>query len=331
MKEIIPGIYQMPIPIHNNPLGHTNTYLVRGTDGYLLIDAGWHSDEAFTSMKDQLDELELTFSDITRILATHVHGDHYGLVHMLKEHTSAEIITHRLEKDVLLHHHTTADEALSDIEEVFLSNGAPSDEIPMPRMQRSDMQRMQSPVLPDTTLEGGEIVSTGEFELRVIWTPGHAPGHVCLYEQEHKLLFAGDHLLPVITPNISLRPYVDGNPLGDFMNSLEELNSLDVVLVLPAHEYLYEDLQKRIGEIIHHHHQRNREIQETLKEGPKTAYQVSSRITWVPESGGVKYKDLPPMDKRMAVLETLAHLKAMLIDGEVESCTTNGMIYYSLT
>jgi glyoxylase-like metal-dependent hydrolase (beta-lactamase superfamily II) len=330
MIEIIPGIYQMQIPIHNNPLGHTNTYLVRGTGGYLLIDAGWNSGEALASMKDQLDELGLTFRDITRILATHIHGDHYGLVHTLKQHTDAEVIIHRLEKDVLLRHYTTADDTLSDIERVFLSNGAPGDEIPMPGLPARDRQRLQTPVIPDTTLEGGETISTGEFDLLVIWTPGHAPGHICLYEPVNKLLFAGDHVLPVITPNISLLPYAGDNPLGDFMKSLDTLEALDVERVLPAHESEYTDLRKRIHEIIYHNSQRNLEIKETLKDGPKTAYQVSSAITWVPESGGIRYKDLPPMDKRMAVLETLAHLKAMLVDREVESCSEEGMIYYRL-
>ena len=51
MIEIKPDIYQLQIPIHNNPLGHTNTYLIRDKDGYLLIDAGWDSEEALDNYR----------------------------------------------------------------------------------------------------------------------------------------------------------------------------------------------------------------------------------------------------------------------------------------
>ncbi|MFC1946758.1 MBL fold metallo-hydrolase [Chloroflexota bacterium] len=331
MIEIKPDIYQLQIPIHNNPLGHTNTYLIRDNDGYLLIDAGWDSEEALQAMKDQLSEVGTDLGHITRIIATHVHGDHYGLVHTLKNYTDAEITIHRREKEVLMYRYTTVYETLSDIEESWARNGAPQDELPMPDLPSRDTQRLQTPVIPDSTVEGGEIITAGDYSLQVIWTPGHAPGHICLYESDNKILFGGDHVLPVITPNISLLPYAGENPLGEFMDSLRRLDELDVELVLPAHESIYNDLHKRIEEITHHHHQRNLEIKETLKEGPKTAYQISSVITWIPESGGIKYNDLPPMHKRMAVLETLAHLKAMLVDGGVNSFSENGTDYYEIS
>ena len=329
--KVIPGIQRLKIPIPESTLRYVNVYLVEGSDGYLLVDTGWDNSTAFDSLKSQLTQIGATLEDITRILVTHVHGDHYGLVHTIKQHSQAEVIIHELEKVTLLNNYRNVDDALGRIEELFRSNGAPDDEIPIPGLPQRDRHRLATPVIPDTTLRGGETITSGEFTLRVIWTPGHSPGHVCLYEPSKKILFAGDHVLPVITPNISLQPHTGENPLGDFINSLKELSELDVELVLPAHEYTYTDLQARIGEILHHHRQRNLEILETLKDEPKTAYQISSAITWVPESGGIKYKNLAPMDKRMAVLETLAHLKAMTIEGEVEYRAYNGTIYYKQT
>jgi len=328
MTEIIPGIYQLQIPIPNNPLGYTNTYLIRGDDGCLLIDAGFDSEEALLALKNQLDEIGADFKDIIRIVVTHVHGDHYGLVHTLRHHTQAEIIVHYLEAELLTNHYKNVEDTLGQIEQLFRSNGAPDDEIPVPRFPGRDRRRLATPVMPDTTVKGGETISAGDFNLLVLWTPGHSPGHICLYEPSRKLLFAGDHILPVITPNISLQPNAGGNPLGDFINSLNKLKELDVELVLPAHEYIYTNLRARIDEIIRHHQQRNLEILETLEAGPRTAYEISQNITWVPEAGGIKYNDLPPMDKRMAVMETLAHLKAMTINGEVEKYTKNSTVVF---
>ena len=122
MNEIIPGIFRMPIPIRNNPLGATNTYLIKGNDGYLLIDAGWNSPDAFESMEHQLAEAGLTFTDIRKILVTHVHPDHYGLVPAVRERSGAEIMLHRIEKDLLLNRYSAINDALFDIETVFRRN-----------------------------------------------------------------------------------------------------------------------------------------------------------------------------------------------------------------
>ena len=330
MIEIKPGIYQLQIPIHNNPLGHTNVYLIRDNKGYFMIDAGWDSDEALQAMKDQLSEIGTDLDHLTRIVVTHVHGDHYGLVHTLKQYTEAEIIIHRREKEVLMYRYTAVYETLSDIEESWTRNGAPHNELPTPGLPARDTQRLQTPVIPDRTVEGGDILTAGDYHLKVIWTPGHAPGHICLYEPTDKILFGGDHVLPVITPNVSLLPYAGYNPLGEYMESLRKLDELDVELVLPAHENIYHDLHKRISEITHHHYQRNQEIKEALKEGFKTAYQISSVITWMPEEGGFRLKDIHPMQQRMAVLETLAHLKAMLVDEDISSNEENGTTYYKV-
>ncbi|NIN35358.1 MAG: MBL fold metallo-hydrolase, partial [Gammaproteobacteria bacterium] len=89
------------------------------------------------------------------------------------------------------------------------------------------MRRFSSITPPDITLRDREIISVDPFRLQVIWTPGHSPGHICLYEQTHKILFAGDHILPIITPNISLQPQSHSNPLGDFLNSLKKVKQLD--------------------------------------------------------------------------------------------------------
>ena len=328
MTEITPGIYQLQIPIPNNPLEYTNIYLVQGNDGYLLIDAGWNSEEAFQSLEKQLAEIGIDLKDISQIVATHAHGDHYGLVGRLKQHSQAKISLHYLEENLLTSRYTNLEETLSQTEQWFHSNGAPASELPTPRPAFVGRRRFTSPTLPDITLRGGETISAGAFNLQVLWTPGHSPGHICLYEPSQKILFAGDHVLPVITPNISLQPQSEDNPLGDFLNSLNTVRQLDVNLVLPAHENLFTNLHTRIEEITWHHQQRNFEILESLKNESKAAYQISAEITWMPALGGVRFQDLTPWDRRMAVLETLAHLKAMTIDGKVDKFSRNSIIYY---
>jgi len=331
MNEIIPGIYQLQIPIPDNPLEYTKAYLVQGDDEYLLIDTGWNDEAAFRSLKKQLAEIGINWKDISQILVTHAYRDHYGLAGRLKQLSRARISLHYREIDLLASRYQNIEEFLRQTEQWFHSHGVPSSELPTTGAALAGMGRSGTHAQPDITLRGGETISAGAFKLQVLWTPGHSPGHICLYEPNKKILFAGDHVLPIITPNISLQPQSELNPLGDFLNSLNTVKQLDVNLVLPAHEHIFTDLPTRVDEIIQHHKHRNLEILEAIKAEPKTAYNISTEITWMPELGGVRLKDLAPWDKRMAVSETLAHLQAMGDDGRVAKSHRNDILYYHRT
>lgn len=331
MTEIIPGIYQLKTPIPNNPLEYTNIYLVRGDGKHLLIDAGWNSEEALQSLTNQLTEIGVDVKDLSQIVVTHAHFDHYGLAGRLRQLSQAKIVLHYLDKNLLTPGYTNIDEFLHQTEQWFHINGVPANEMPTSRVPFAGMRKPSAVTLPDITLQGGETISTGPFNLQVVWTPGHSPGHICLYEPAHKIFFAGDHVLPVITPNISLQPQSKANPLSDFLNSLNSVKQLDVNLVLPAHEHIFSNLRARVEEIILHHELRNLEILEALNTERKTAYQISTLITWMPQLGGVRFQDLMPGDKRMAVSETLAHLQAMRVNGRVAQARQDGIIYYQHT
>lgn len=327
MTEVIPGIYQLQIPIPNNPLGYTNTYLVQGDSECFLIDPGINTDEAFDSLQRGLSEIGISIEGITQIIATHAHGDHYGLSGRVKQLSQAKILLHDADKNLVSPGALNMDELIRQFERWLQNNGVPANEMPPIWIGPTGVRKV-APTLPDIILHGGETISGGAFNFQVLWTPGHSPGHICLYEPTHKVLFSGDHILPVITPNVSIRFPSDVNPLGDFLKSLNRVKQLDVNLVLPAHEHIFSNLQTRIEEIIHHHQQRNLEILEAIKVAPKTAYEISKEITWMPELGGVSFQDLAFWDKRMAVTETLAHLEAMRFDGKVDKFTRDSTIYY---
>jgi glyoxylase-like metal-dependent hydrolase (beta-lactamase superfamily II) len=326
MTEIMTGIHQFQIPIpNNNPLGHTNSYLVHGEDKHLLIDTGWNTEEAFQSLKDQLAEAGTDFRDISQMIITHVHPDHYGLANRVRELSQAKISLHEQERELINLRYQNMDEFLRQTEEWLHINGVPDNALPpFPR-------RITTPAQPDTILQGGEKISIGIFNLEVLWTPGHAPGHICLYEPSQKILFAGDHVLPGITPNIGLQTASGLNPLGDFLNSLNELKQMDVNLILPGHEYHFTGLSARIEDVIQHHKNRISEIMQTLKNQPKTAYQVATEIIWMLDEGGARFQDLVPWDKRLAVFEAIAHLEAMRVDGMVEKFPRDTLFYYQQT
>jgi len=332
MKEVIPGIYQLQLPLpsipSNSHLGYVNAYLIQGDNEYLLIDTGWNTEEAFDSLKKQLAETGIGFSDISQIVVTHIHPDHYGLAGRLRHLSQAKIALHYVEKGLIESRYINMEELLQQVKQWLHVNGVAGDELLTLQTASVGVAKFVFTALPDVTLHGGETVSIGLFSFQVLWTPGHSPGHISLYEPTQKILISGDNILPTITPNIGLHPQSSSNPLGDYLNSLNALKQLDVNLVLPGHENTFNGLKPRIEELIQHHKQRNSEILETVKAKPKTAYQIATEITWMSAINGVGWQKLASWDKRLAMLETMAHLESMRVDGKVGKFFRDGIIHY---
>ena len=101
--EIVPGIHQLklPVPIPSGQLTDVNAYLVQGEDGCLLVDTGWNTRQTFSSLERQMAEIGVGVEDISLILITHFHPDHYGLVGKLKRRCQAKIALHRVERDFI--------------------------------------------------------------------------------------------------------------------------------------------------------------------------------------------------------------------------------------
>jgi glyoxylase-like metal-dependent hydrolase (beta-lactamase superfamily II) len=324
--EVIPGIHQLKVPIPDNPLGFLNCYLVQGKDGWLMVDTGWYTQDAFNSLEAGLKDMGLGFTDVETIVVTHVHADHYGLAGRIKQVSPAtRLVTHRWEGDLIESRYIKFAELRDKMGTVLALHGVPP--IDLTSLQSASMPVLEyvTVTMPDQSLYGGEVLSTGLFNLEVLWTPGHSPGHICLWESEHKILFSGDHILPVITPNISYHVQSGDSPLGDFINSLNKLRNLPAVQVLPAHENIFTNLRERIEEIKEHHEQRKEEIRSAIRQEPQHSYFISSQITWnVPQP----WDEFNPLDRRIAVTETIAHLEYMRYEGTVERLFQDGTILY---
>jgi glyoxylase-like metal-dependent hydrolase (beta-lactamase superfamily II) len=328
MTEIFPGILwlKLPINVEQSSLTHVNVYLIKGDKGYLLVDSGWNTDESFTIFHNFLLKHGLSFLDIKKILVTHVHPDHYGMAGRIKQLSGAEMMMHHIEKEYIKPRYINMNELLALTDKALTVNGAPTKEMEILRDATLGLENLIVPTPPDTTLHDSEIIKTGMFNFRVIWTPGHSSGHLCLYEPDKKIFLSGDHILPTITPNVGLHPQSIENPLGRYIESLQQIKKLDIKLMLPGHDQPFKNVKKRINEIIKHHNQRNMEILKTLESGAKTAYQIAQKITWGDNN---TWNDLPPFHKRMAVFETLAHLEMMAAEERVDKVSRKGVFYYA--
>jgi glyoxylase-like metal-dependent hydrolase (beta-lactamase superfamily II) len=328
--ELLPGVWRLPLPLRDSPLGHVNTYLVRADDGYLLVDCGWDTADTLRALEGHLRALDIRMPDIRHLVITHIHPDHYGLAGRLREITNADLSFHRLERLFIESRYVDADELLGEMREWLRMNGTPPDELDrLNRGSTSMMDRVQI-AYPDRTLDGGEEIPCGRFNFRVIWTPGHSAGHICLYDKGNKILLSGDHVLPHITPSVGLHVRATSNPLADYLDSLRLIGKLEAELVMPGHGEPFQGLPERTGALIAHHQRRLAEIVVLLArwpEQPRSGFQIAAEMRW---SRRRTWDDLSGFERRMAVTEALAHIELLHDRGQVEKTFADGEIHYLL-
>lgn len=327
--EILPGIHQLklPFPLQPEELA-VNAYLVQGDSGCLLIDTGWNINQAYSAMERQLGEIGLGIKDISLILITHFHPDHYGLAGRLVQASGAKVALHRIERDFIDSRYMNMDGLLDQTADILRANGVPEKDLP--RLQKASLGVRQyvAPVSPQVALEGGETIGQGPYRFEVLWTPGHSPGHVCLLERRAKILISGDHVLPATFPNVGLHSQSGPEPLPNYLRSLEAVEDLDVDLVLPAHEQVFRGLGTRVREIRLHHEARRQAILKALAAGPQTAYQVSRRIPWIVNGLNLAYEQLQALDRRLAVMSAMAHLEPLCAEGAAAKTQRDGVAVY---
>jgi len=325
--EIAYGIHLVKVPIPDNPLGFLNCYLISGKDGWLMLDTGWHTHEALDALQAGLQSLGLAFTDIATIVVTHVHPDHFGLAGRLKQLSpQTKLLAHKWEWALLESRYIRFADLQRQMGVLLRRHGVADMDVRALQMASMPAMEFVTLTMPDEPLYGGEVLNTGLYNLEVIWTPGHSPGHICLYEPQNQLLFAGDHILPQITPNVSYHVQSGDDPLGCYIYALQKLQKLPVTKVLPAHEHVFTDLPGRINEIFRHHDRRKEEMRRLIKDEPVGAYEISSHITWdIPE---LTWKQFSPQIQRAAVMETIAHLEYMRLEGTVTRVDEDGLLLY---
>jgi glyoxylase-like metal-dependent hydrolase (beta-lactamase superfamily II) len=320
IKEILPHLYCLDIPLPNSPLKAINCYVIKGHDRSLVIDTGMNREECKSVLFPGLRELGID-SEKMDIFITHLHADHIGLIGDLASEAS-KLYFNRTETAIV-----TGDRHWADLLDFYLSNGFPLEVLKKSVAGHPGFLYNTSRLPEFTVVDDGYTIEVGDFQLTCIETPGHSPGHMCLYDSKRKILFSGDHILFDITPNITYWMGVKDS-LRNYLASLDKVRSLEVEFVLPGHRNPWHHHLERINELHNHHQQRLNEAISALEEGEMTAYEVAPCITW-----NISYKNweqFPATQKWFAVGETIAHLHYLENDGVISRHCEDGKVYFSL-
>ena len=328
MKEILPGIFLMPLTLSGFTPDSVNMYIIQTPEGLISIDTGWDSPQALASMQKQLAEIGASYSDIKKVIITHCHIDHLGMITGLKENFGTQYCLHKKDFDLIKIRYSDVDNLIPLTDAFLQQHGVPVSELIPPEMQLPVPLHL-SKTQPDVLLFGGEEIQAGEYTLRVINTPGHTMGHIALYEPEKKFIFSGDMLLPTIATNAAIHVQHIENPLKQYKDSLLTLKALDIGLVLPGHEYIYSHPGQRIEELISRHEEKTGEIRRIFDDGQaKTAYQISLLLARSARTGLSNWHKMLGWDRRFAVLQSIAHLEALKFAGDLRLEERNGFFYY---
>ena len=322
-REIFSNIYLIEVPLPNNPLKNLNSYFIKGKKRNLLIDTGFNSDICYEALVQGLDEIGADMEN-TDIFLTHLHSDHSGLSKRIASESS-KIYISSIDKMYL--EYFSKGDYWDDTKEKFMNQGFSEDEFIMNKETNPIIKYSPPSDTVYVEVENGYVFNLGGINLETILTPGHTPGHMCLYVEEEKILFSGDHIIFDITPNISPLPGVTDS-LGSYLESLEKLKTLDVSYTLSSHRNAMGDDKKRIRELIDHHMERLDEAYSIIKDGKRlTAYEVASKMTW---SVRLKsWNDFPPHQKWFAVGEAAAHLDYLVQNRKINMTKENNINIYS--
>jgi glyoxylase-like metal-dependent hydrolase (beta-lactamase superfamily II) len=313
VEQVRPGLWSIPVPIPNNPLRYVLVYAFESDQGITLVDAGWNTDDAWQALNDGLAMAGGSISDVTGVMVTHIHPDHYGLAGRIREASGAWIGLHPADTAMLEERYVETDDLVSRMSELLRVSGVPTESLPDLASASLEIRSLVHMALPDRSVEDGDAIGVPGWDLRAIWTPGHSPGHLCLVDETAGLLLSGDHVLPRITPNISFHSQQFPNPLGDYLESLMKIGLLEPEEVLPAHEYRFRGLRARTDQLIAHHEERCKEIEATLALRPGiSCWDLTLDLTW-----SRPFSEIPSFMQRAANGETLAHLVLLESRGRV--------------
>ncbi len=324
-EQIFPDLYRIEIPLPNSPLKALNAYLIKSPGRSLLIDTGMNRKACLDAMRSSLETLKVDMNR-TDIFITHLHADHLGLVESLATDTTTLYFSR---KEASLFNSIVG--AVEKRQQAFLellnSNGFPEDELKQALNGHPGYRYSPKEKIHFAELKEGDTLVAGNYAFTCIETPGHSPGHMCLHEENKKILFSGDHILSDITPNITCWPDMP-DTLNAFLESLDKVYALNVDLVLPGHRSLVTDHKKRIRELKAHHDARLNEAFNALKRKDGTAWDVAPYISW--DIKASSWEQFPSVQKWFAMGETIAHLNYLVSDGRIRRMDANGKITYSL-
>lgn len=322
---VAPGVHRIPLPIPD-ALHAVNVYAIEDGDGLVLVDSGWDLGPTRDQLGEGLARVGFGLTDVHRFLITHIHRDHYTLAIRLRREfgipvslgrgeqpslkvaSSAESLPFTAQLDALNRHGGTivAEQVAGELTDEYLD----------PAIWEE----------PDEWIEDDVVIELRERSLHSLHTPGHTQGHVVFHDEHAGILFAGDHVLPHITPSISFEPAPGPLALDDYLRSLSMVRALPDARLLPAHGPVTDSAHARTDALLAHHAARLAASAAVVSDEVSTGYEAARLLPWTRHER--TFDELKPFHQMLAVIETAAHLDVLVDRGELHCAEREGVVHY---
>jgi len=323
------GIHTIALP---TPflVGRVNVYLL-DDDPLTLVDTGPNSGRTLDELEQALAALGRRVEDLERIVVTHQHMDHLGLVGILARRSGAEVCVLDLLAPVLEDFSADAERDDELAEALMLRHGIPRDVVVALREVSRAFRAWGGGAKVDRLLRDGETLGFRDRSLRVLHRPGHSPTDTVFHDEERRLLIAGDHLIRHISSNpVVSRPRggrsgdpANGRPraLMTYLESMRETREMDLALVLPGHGEPIADHVALINSRFDMHERRARKIGRLIAERPRSAYEVAQDL----------WGNVAVTQAYLTLSEVLGHVDLLEDRGEVREVERGGVIRFEAT
>lgn len=301
------GVQLLPLPTPF-PVGAINAVLLEG-DPLTLVDCGPLFPQARVALEAGLARLGFRVEDIEVLVLTHFHEDHVGLAAEIRRRSGCRVLAHPRTSPWLMH---SGAERADFAVWLFGNHGAPPAVVEKVAESVHWFWSFTEPLEADGCLDEGDELRAGGRTWQVLHTPGHAHGHICLWQPEWRGMVAGDHLIAHISSNALVDPVNPGSDqlvrsLPLYLEHLKRVAELDLAWVASSHGQVITDHRGLVAARLARTERRLEKIRQLLKSGPATAYDLMQRL----------FPNLERNQLFLGLSEVLGHLFVLEDRGQV--------------
>jgi len=314
---VIPGAWRLRFPLPWPAVPHVNAFALTAGESIVLVDTGTAADGDLRPLELALSQIGRGLEDISLLVCTHAHVDHYGLAKPIVDATGVPLWMHPawehirgLDEDPAAARAAIANRA-----------GVPAAELQRYEAERGDQSWLAGIAEPDRELVPGVVVQSDLGDWHVHETPGHAPSHVVLHQPERRLLLSGDHLLGRVAIFLDYGHTPD--PVGEMLLGLDRVAELDVGLVLAGHGRTFRDADAKVVATREALERGLERARKALAAGPANAYDLLVRIAGA--------ENVTASTAPFALQILLAQLDRLQILGEVAASGDGAAPVWTLT
>jgi glyoxylase-like metal-dependent hydrolase (beta-lactamase superfamily II) len=316
------GVHCLAIPTPF-AVGRVNCYLIED-DPLTLLDAGPNSATSLTTMEAMLDAHGHRVEDLQRIVVTHQHIDHIGLVQILATRSGAEVCALDRLAPWLSDYKRQMEENDSFSASIMLRNGIPQDVVYALRAVSASFRAWGAAAQVTRPLADGDTLEFASRTWRVLHRPGHSPSDTVFFDEASGELFGGDHLIKHISSNPLLSRSLDGDDeqrpraLMTYLDSLRKTREMELPVVYPGHGEPVEDHAALIDERFRMHERRADKLCGLIEESPRNAYELAQEM----------WGNVAVTQAFLTLSEVLGHVDLLIDAGRVVEREDSGVVRF---